>query len=90
MSFYQRFNTVNLSVQSRGKASLHFEKVGVKTKTLKNRGKINIEHQSRGKNEIAKKKKRPTLHGQKVVPAKKKKKKNLAQTARDMKDMVNQ
>jgi hypothetical protein len=53
MSFCQLLNTVNFTIQSRGKTSIQFKKVRVKTKTLKSRGKINIRHQSRGRNEIA-------------------------------------
>lgn len=35
MSFCQEFNTVNFSMQNRGKNIVRFKKVGTKTKTLK-------------------------------------------------------
>lgn len=47
MSFCQRFNTVKIPIQNRGKFWFRFRKTKGKKKTVKNRGKINIEHQSR-------------------------------------------
>ncbi len=52
MSFCQLLNTVNFTIQSTGKTSVQLKKMRVKTKTLKSRGKINIRHQSRGRNKI--------------------------------------
>lgn len=53
MFFCQLLNTVNFTIQSRGKTIVRFKNVGAKTKTLKCKGKINIRHQSRGRNKIA-------------------------------------
>lgn len=44
------------AVKIEGKQLLHFEKARVKTQTLKNRGKITIELESKDRNTIAPKK----------------------------------
>jgi hypothetical protein len=53
MSFCQLLNTVNFTIQSRGKTIVRFQKSGGKNENPKSRGKINIRHRSRVRNEIA-------------------------------------
>jgi len=49
-SFHSNFNTVNWLSRNRGKPFLHFQKAGVNSQSLKNRGKIIISLRNRGKN----------------------------------------
>ena len=49
LSFYTKFNTVRGGWQNRGKVLLRFEIIGVNSQSKKNRGKITISKQNRGK-----------------------------------------